>query len=87
MTKPSKRFKAFGIDDEGKKTSHGNEEKMAVRDDEIFEKGELVAVVSRLGEEFAIKIMGPPNIKTLEYLQTVARAYEKILNHLGIKTK
>jgi hypothetical protein len=49
---------------------------------EIFEKGELILFIAKLGDEFTIQILGPPSTIILEYLELATENYRAILNNI-----
>lgn len=60
----------------------GNPIPDAGRGMEIFEKGNLVLVVSELDGELSIQIMGPPSEKTAELLHHAWKTYKKIVKRM-----
>jgi len=74
--KPRKH--ASAVDHEGNQLDlNGDEVDAAAR--HIVEHGEPVMIVARLGDDFGVRVFGPPDIKMLDYLETITKAYRDIL--------
>lgn len=50
----------------------------------ILQQGDLILVISKVGEDIAVNVLGPPSRLTLNMLEQAVEAYRNILDTQGL---
>lgn len=68
-----------------------NGNKMPYSPDEVLDKalnilqqGDLILVISKIGDSLAVNVLGPPSRETLNMLEQAVEAYRNIINKQGL---
>jgi len=71
------------FDDEGNKLDL-TPEQVREKSLQLLSEGELLVVISRIGDDLAINVMGKPSVEIFGALQQACEGYRKALDALGL---